>query len=83
MAEKPTITSEQGIKVIEDMMKTLDGDPQLRRSSFGRSVRLNLIEMKAGFRDGRRMTIGRQMALENWGVAINRSSTRKAAESIQ
>jgi hypothetical protein len=67
-----SITSEQALALIDQMIQDIEDDRRLRLSVFGISVRLNLRSMRSRLRDGARMTLRMEESLQNWNRAIHR-----------
>ncbi len=67
-----TLTSKQGISVINELMDTIRTTPNLKKHEFGVGVMESLLSMRARLADGAFFSKGMEKALTNWGNGIGK-----------
>ena len=67
-----SITNDQGVYWIDELLETLEADEKLKTNSFGISVRTSLRSVRARLKGGAFFSASMQQALDNWDQAINR-----------
>jgi hypothetical protein len=78
-----SITTEQGIALIDQMLLDIKARPSLLRSEFGKSVRFKLTGIRASIEDGAAFTRPMELALENWNYAIHRNHPLDGEDTLQ
>ena len=77
-----SITPEQGILIIDAMVKDIDGCPDLAKSDFGKDVRRQALNLKGHLREGGFFSAKAEKAINNWNKGVL-GWTKKAAREIQ
>lgn len=77
------ITVEQGIALIDQMIRDIKARPSLARSTFGMSVRSKIVGIRAAIEDGAAFTRPMEVALENWNYAIHRNHPLDDRDTLQ
>ena len=70
--QRAMVSPPAGIEIIREMIRDIDADDRLRKSTFGTSVRVSLVSMKARLADGQFFSARMEEALNNWNIAIHR-----------
>jgi hypothetical protein len=81
--EPATIPKEQGVVLIDQMLKDIKRTPSLRGTDFGNSVRFKITGIRAHIKDGGFFSRRMEAALESWNFAIQRHIKLDSEELIQ
>lgn len=65
-----SLTNQQGIQSIDELVRTIDSIPKLKGSGFGLDVRNSLQSMRAKLSEGNFFSEPMQKAIEGWGRGI-------------
>ena len=67
---RASLTHQQGIASIDELVRTIDSIPNLKASGFGIDVRDSLQSMRARLSEGAFFSMAMQKAIEGWGRGI-------------
>jgi hypothetical protein len=70
--EPASITNDQGVYWIDELLETIEADEKLKANSFGISVRASLRSVRTRLKGGAFFSASMQQALDGWDQAINR-----------
>lgn len=65
-----SLTREQGIQSIDELVRTIDSIHKLKVHKFGISVRIDLQSMRSRLMEDTFFSMSMQNAIENWGKGI-------------
>jgi hypothetical protein len=80
--EQASLTPQQGIQAIDELVRTIDSIPKLGISDFGKSVRIDLQSVRAKLSEGNFFSEPMERAIENWGKGIAKWIPRPEEEGL-